>query len=155
MTPLRFTILAQKRDGSIVPPRTKKNTPRIVRKHSGVGRPILLPSAEYEEWERAALSVLIRSKICARRPEGSVAYLGNQIVHKVACRALVYRKADWGDACGYYQAIGDLLERAGIVSNDRLIVAWDGSRLLKDPVCPRVEVELTPFGEAEPLLEGL
>jgi len=29
------------------------------------------------------------------------------------------------------------------VENDRLIVSWDGSRLLKDRDNPRVEIEIT------------
>lgn len=64
------------------------------------------------------------------------------IDYPINCRALIYRHAAVGDAVGYYQAVGDLLELAGAVANDRWIVSWDGSRLLKDPGRPRVEIEL-------------
>jgi len=64
------------------------------------------------------------------------------ITDEVNCRALFYRDALRGDAVGYYQALADALEEAGIVKNDRLIVSWDGSRLLKDADIPRIEVTL-------------
>ena len=58
------------------------------------------------------------------------------------CRALLYRDALIGDAAGYYQALADWLESSGVIVNDRLIVQWDGSRLLKDAARPRIEVTL-------------
>ena len=57
--------------------------------------------------------------------------------------ALIYREKNVGDALNYLEAIADALERAGVVKNDRLIVSFDGSRLLKDADRPRVEVVLT------------
>jgi hypothetical protein len=45
---------------------------------------------------------------------------------------------------GYYQGLADLLESRGILANDKHIVSWDGSRLLKDAARPRVELILTP-----------
>ena len=62
--------------------------------------------------------------------------------HNIA--AVFYRDANRGDAVGYYQGLADLLEKFGIVSNDKWLVSWDGSRLRKDKLNPRVEVELTP-----------
>lgn len=56
--------------------------------------------------------------------------------------AMVYRDANRGDLIGYLQAIADALETAGVVENDRLIVSWDGSRMLVDRANPRVEIEL-------------
>jgi hypothetical protein len=55
---------------------------------------------------------------------------------------LFYRDAERGDAVGYYQGLADLLEKRGVVANDRLIMSWDGSRLLKDSANPRVELTL-------------
>lgn len=62
------------------------------------------------------------------------------------CCALFYRDRLTGDAVGYYQALADALEEAGIVENDRLIVSWNGSQLLKDAKNPRIEVSLWPAG---------
>lgn len=70
---------------------------------------------------------------------------------KLNCAALVYRDADVGDAVGFYQAIGDLLQLRRVVSNDKLIAQWDGSRLLLaredwsyPKAGPRVDLVLTP-----------
>ena len=57
--------------------------------------------------------------------------------------AAFYRDKLTGDAVGYYQALADALEEGRIVENDRLIVSWDGSRLLKDAKNPRIELEIT------------
>jgi hypothetical protein len=73
----------------------------------------------------------------------------------VNCEARIYRDRNTGDAVGYYQAIADTLEKIGIVENDRLIVAWDGTRLLKDAENPRVEVTLSAVAGANPPLFGL
>lgn len=63
----------------------------------------------------------------------------------VSVCALIYRDADRGDLTGYLQAIGDALERAGVVTNDKLIHSWDGSRKLIDRARPRVEIEIGPL----------
>lgn len=69
------------------------------------------------------------------------------IAHKVNCAALYYREKNIGDSAGFNTGLADLLEAAGVVENDRFIVSWDGSRLLKDAARPRVELVLTPIGE--------
>ncbi|CAB4184742.1 hypothetical protein UFOVP1122_28 [uncultured Caudovirales phage] len=124
---MRLTIISRGADG-IIPPRTKKTSGRIVR----CGKfPKLLPSKAFEEWQAGAVGDLRK---CVSRA----------VDYPVNCNASIYRDALRGDAVGFYQAIADLLEVAGVVLNDRLIVSWDGSRLLKDAKLPRVEVELTP-----------
>ena len=65
------------------------------------------------------------------------------IARPVNCAALFYRDALRGDAVGFYQGLADVLEKAGIVENDKFIVSWDGSRLRKDAARPRVELVLT------------
>lgn len=64
------------------------------------------------------------------------------------CRALIYRDARRGDAVGYYQGIADLLQHLCVLTDDRMLVSWDGSRLLLDPEHPRVDVVLEPVGHA-------
>lgn len=61
---------------------------------------------------------------------------------RLNCRAHIYRDADRGDANGYYQGIADLLEKLGVLSNDRMLVSWNGSELLKDAEKPHVHVVL-------------
>lgn len=109
-------------------PRTKKNSLR--RKWSWKQkRTMSVPSEAYEKWEDAALPQL-RIARAGRAP----------ITALVNVKATFYRDADRGDAVGYYQALADALEKAGVLENDRQIVSWDGSRLAKDAKSPRVEV---------------
>ncbi len=155
---MNLTIYAETRDGLIIPPRTKKNHPVIVR---GLKRPVLLPSPEYREWESAALKTFVRNGYARRiveRVDGSETvrhvWLGEDIIAGPAnCRALIYREKLTGDAVGYYQAIGDFLQKLGAVENDKWLQSWDGSRLLKDAARPRVEVEITLIGPA-PAVQG-
>ena len=52
------------------------------------------------------------------------------------------------DLLGLEEATADILEAAGIVANDRLIVSWDGSRIAGyDRERPRVEIEITEAEE--------
>lgn len=116
-------------------PRTKKNSGRIVPRG---GRHILLPSEAWQLW-CDAVAPLLRSSML----RSGLA----PIAEPVNCAALFYRDALRGDACGFYQGLADLLQHGGVVSDDKHIVSWDGSRLLKDSARPRVELVLTPIGD--------
>ena len=70
------------------------------------------------------------------------------IAAAVNVRAFFYRQALVGDACGFYQALGDILQDAGIIVNDKQIASWDGTRLRKDAGRPRIEVWLEAVQEA-------
>jgi hypothetical protein len=100
----------------------------------------VLPSPQFRQWNQAAQMWLARVR--SENP-------GLPIRGPVNCRALFFRDAFRGDAVGYYQALADALGEARIVFDDQLIVSWDGSRLFKDHVNPRIEVELTPHPRAE------
>lgn len=110
-------------------PRTKKNHgKRIKRGH----RIFHVPSDAYTKWESFAVPQMRIARRGAPPIEGPV---------NVAAR--FYRDALVGDAVGYYQALADALEAAGVVADDKWIVSWDGSRLDKDADRPRVEVVIT------------
>jgi len=135
-------------------PRTKKTSQRVVR--SRRGKVHVLPSENSKAWEDAAIVSIIRQHpqrphaVMKGRKEGKRLRwfaLPNAPVH---VRALFYREANRGDLTGFKQAVGDALERAGIIPNDSLIESWDGSRKLIDRKNPRVELEITPFDEREP-----
>jgi hypothetical protein len=116
-------------------PRTKKNSGRIVPRGR---RHIILPSEAWETWCKQVVPQIRQA----------LAGAGMQpIAHPVNCRALFYRDALRGDPVGFYQGLADLLEHGGVVANDKWIVSWDGSRLLKDAERPRVELVLEPTGE--------
>ena len=114
-------------------PRTKKTSNRIVRVR---GRSLVLPSKANQDWSGPAV-LQLRAQMKGRPA----------IATPVNCRALFYRDARRGDAVGYYQALADALEAAGVVVNDVLIETWDGSRLFVDRHAPRIELELTPLVE--------
>lgn len=110
-------------------PATKKNNPRIVtcgRHHK------LLPSKAYEEYE---LSALWQLKTCRERYAGPV-----------SVKALYWMpdRRSWPDWSGLTQATGDILQKAGIIANDRDIMHWDGTRIMGvDKDNPRVEIEIS------------
>jgi Holliday junction resolvase RusA-like endonuclease len=115
------------------PPRTKKNHSRVVR----AGRfTKVLPSEAYERWESIAV------------PQMRIAWAGRiAISYPINVRATFYRDANRGDAVGYYQALADALEVAGVIADDKFIVSWDGTRMAVDRKRPRVEVEIEAVEE--------
>lgn len=120
-------------------PRTKKTHQRILKTRDG--RPFLAPSSEWVAYEKDALSRLTEfvSQLSAYFP----------IDYQVAIKALFFRKANVGDITNFEQGLGDLLQNAGILADDKLIESWDGSRKLKDAANPRVEIEISRFGAAQ------
>lgn len=118
-------------------PRTKKTSNRLVRVR---GRHVVLPSKANEDWTASAM-LQLRAGLRRAASDLPVVLLP-YFTQPVNVRALIYRDANRGDAVGYYQAIADALEAAGVVENDRLCVSWDGSRMLVDRARPRVEITL-------------
>lgn len=119
---LKFKILGA--------PVTKKNSGQIVM----IGKfPRIFPSKAFRAWNKEAQKQLMRE-----RPITPLAC-------PVNVQADFYRAKSIGDAVGFYQALADALEEARIVENDKWIVSWNGSTLLKDAVCPRIEVTITPL----------
>jgi Holliday junction resolvase RusA-like endonuclease len=112
-------------------PRTKKTGQRIVKagKFSKI-----LPSKAYLDWEKTAILHLTPhlAKLSDILP----------LECAVNCAATFYRDAKRGDACNYYQALADMLQKAGVIRNDVQIEQWDGSRLTKSDTYPRIEVLL-------------
>lgn len=110
-------------------PATKKNSSRIVRagKFSKV-----LPSEAFERYEQVALWYLMRHKERFVEPV------------QVCCLYWLPDKRWWPDLIGLLQATSDILEKAGILENDRLIDNYDGSRIVGlDKQNPRAEIEIT------------
>ncbi len=111
------------------PPRTKKNHQRIVRRKDG--SPFIMQAKTADAWAKHAVWQL-RAQHIGQPPFRT---------HVNLC-ARVYREKATGDLVNYLQAINDALEAAGVVENDRLIVGYDGCKMLKDRDNPRVELEL-------------
>ena len=65
----------------------------------------------------------------------------------VHVKALMYAgKGTEPDLSGALETVGDVLQAAVIIENDRWIKSWDGSRVLTDDKDnPRTEITLEPF----------
>lgn len=121
-----LTLESFDKTGALIPPRTKKNSAQLIPK---MKRPLLVPSKAFKKWQKGCKASALAHGVMIDTP--------------VNCRALVYRDALRGDLLGFLQAIGDCLQHYGVVADDKWIVSWDGSRLLKDAKRPRVEIVLT------------
>ncbi|MBU2703664.1 Holliday junction resolvase RusA-like endonuclease [Sporomusaceae bacterium BoRhaA] len=109
-------------------PATKKNSSRIVRMGK---RRAILPSEAFERYQDEALLHLKKYK---QNYDGPV---------HVCCRYWLPDKRWWPDLVGLLQATSDILEKAGILENDRLIEDYDGSRIVGlDKQNPRAEIEI-------------
>lgn len=110
-------------------PRTKKTSNQILK----IGKRLkVVPSKVWLAW---------RDKVLASGDMKPWMRLKDQPYN---CAAIFYRDADRGDAIGYMTGLADVLEEAGVVSNDRLLVSWDGTRLRVDRKNPRVELFISP-----------
>jgi len=112
------------------PPRTKKNSSRIVKVGSGLR---IIPSKAQVTWAKGAV-VQLADQWC--RPPLS------QPVHVAAT---FFRERKLGDLINFAQALADALQAAGVVSDDKYIESWDGTRLAKDATNPRVELTISPL----------
>ena len=116
-------------------PRTKGNHPVAMWKKKRV---VILPSRAYRIWLAAALDQVP----FIRQASG----LKGMIIAPIHVRAIFYRERKTGDLDNYEKGLGDFLERARFLSNDKLIASWDGTRLEVDRARPRIEVEITVLG---------
>lgn len=112
-------------------PITKKNSQRIGRR--GDGRPFILPSKQYQQYERDALWAL------RPKPEWP-------IERPVNVRCLFYMQTRRRvDLTNLLEAADDVLVHAGILLDDHsgIVASHDGSRVLVDKHSPRTEIEIT------------
>ena len=110
-------------------PVTKKNSQvaRCVK-----GKPVLIQSQAYRVYERAALTALL-------------AYRGERVTGPVEVTVLYWLKDNRRpDLNNLLAATADILEKAGVIVNDREIVSWDGSRVMGKSPDPRAEITIRP-----------
>jgi len=116
-----------------VEPKTKKNSQQVVMIK---GRPRIIQSKAYREYEKAALP------FCPN--------LG--IDYPVNVRAIYYRrKRHRVDITNLESALMDILVKAGTLKDDcvSIVVSTDGSRVFYDKDVPRTEVTITPVEIAQ------
>ena len=120
-----------------VAPRTKKNSQSFVTLKNG--RTILLPSKPYKEFEKQVIQAVS-------------SLFGNleAIDEPINLKCIFYKDAKRkSDLVGYEQAICDALVKAGLIADDNhdIVASMDGSRVYYDKNYPRIEVEITKYGE--------
>lgn len=119
MKPIKITIP--------IAPVTKKNHGQIV---TMGGKPRLLPSKQYREYEAEAGIFLKRLEISTP--------VNLKCLFYMPTRRIV-------DLVGLLQAADDVLTAYGVIldDNSRIVVSHDGSRVLYDKENPRTEIEIT------------
>lgn len=109
-------------------PVTKKNSQRIVTNRA-TGRPMVMPSKQYKQYEREAAYF--------------IPHRANPINYPVNVKCLFYmptkRKCD---LTNLLEAIDDILVNVGLLADDNytIIESHDGSRVYYDKANPRTEV---------------
>jgi Holliday junction resolvase RusA-like endonuclease len=122
-------------------PVTKKNSQTIAINRK-TGKPFVLPSKKYQEYEYAAGYFLFR---------------GDQKIkpvkeYPVNVKCLFYMPTRRRvDLTNLLEAIDDILTRYGVVPDDNsnFIAGHDGSRVLYDHDNPRTEITITELKEGE------
>lgn len=119
-----------------LPPITKKNSQQIAINKS-TGRPFVVPSAKYKEYERAALWFI---------PKGI--YINAPVNIKCLFYMPTKRKCD---LTNLLEAIDDVMVTAGLLADDNytVIASHDGSRVLYDKDNPRTEVYIEASEELQ------
>lgn len=111
-------------------PITKKNHQQILANRT-TGKPFVMPSKQYKEYERQALWYIPKAQICDLR--------------RLNIKATFYmptkRKCD---LVNLLQSLDDILVKSGLIEDDNftIIAGHDGSRVKYDKENPRTEVEI-------------
>ena len=116
-------------------PITKKNSQRIlINRHTG--RPFIMPSKQYKEYERQ----------CGYE----IDYHNDPIGYPVNVKCLFFMKTKRRvDLVNLLEAIDDILVKYNVLEDDnnKIIVSHDGSRVYHDKDNPRTEVYIEKIGE--------
>lgn len=110
-------------------PITKKNSQQII---TVKGRPMIIPSKAYNQYERDALWL--------------INYDGDPIDYPVNIKATFYMKTRRRvDLVNLQEALLDVLVKAEVLADDNntIVASTDGSRVSYDKENPRTEVEIT------------
>lgn len=114
-------------------PISKKNSQRIMTNRA-TGKPFIMPSEQYKQYERDAAYFI------PRLPRGA------RITEPVNVKCLFYmptrRKVD---LTNLLEAIDDVMVKVGLLADDNsdIVQSHDGSRVLYDKERPRTEVIIT------------
>ena len=109
-------------------PATKKNSGRIVSRN---GKPIIIPSEAYKNYEDACMWQLAGKKL----------HISGIVV--VECKYYLQNKRSWPDLIGLLQATSDILTKAKIIDDDKWICSYGDSSIAGiDKENPRAEIRI-------------
>lgn len=109
-------------------PATKKNSGRIISKS---GKPIIIPSEAYMNYEEGCLWQLAGKKL----------HISGIVV--VECKYYLPNKRGWPDLVGLLQATSDILTKAGVIDDDKWICSYGESCIAGiDKDNPRAEIRI-------------
>lgn len=112
-------------------PVPKKNSAILIK-----GQARILPSATFTKYENAALPQIAKAMPGQFREPVSV-----------KCRYWFATKQWWPDLVGLLQGTSDILQKAGVLKDDRLIANYNDSRIVGlDEFNPRAEIEIFGLG---------
>ena len=115
-----------------ISPRTKKNSGQIVMRGK---YPALIPSKQYQQFEKECLPYLYRVK----QEVGVIDYPVNiKCIFYVDARRKV-------DLANLLNAIDDTMVASGLIADDNrdIVAGHDGSRVFHDKTYPRIELTIT------------
>lgn len=112
------------------PPRTKKNGRKGA--FYGVG------GKAYKRYEQDIAGAIASVKVALQLPLPDQPY-------NIAAKYFVDRYGKAADRPGLDQGLFDALQHAGVVNNDWLFRATDGTRIIADDPHPRIEVLISPL----------
>ena len=109
-------------------PATKKNSGRIISRN---GKPIIIPSEAYKNYEDACMWQLAGKKL----------HISGIVV--VECKYYLPNKRSWPDLIGLLQATSDILTKAKVIDDDKWICSYGESRIAGiDKDNPRAEIRI-------------
>lgn len=120
---IRFTIK--------LPPISKKNSQQILINRA-TGRPFVMPSKQYKEYEKDALWFIPKVEA--------------PIICPVNIKCLFYMPTRRRvDLTNLLEAVDDIMVKAGLLADDcyTIVESHDGSRVFVDKENPRTEIEIT------------
>lgn len=123
-----------------LPPVSKKNSQQILTNRA-TGRPFIMPSKKYKQYEREAAIFL------NPRPKTPISCSVN-----IKCLFFLPTRRRC-DLTNMLEAVDDLLVNAGIIADDHygIVTAHDGSRCYWDKDHPRTEITITRLPQDEQL----
>lgn len=119
-------------------PYVKKNTGKVVRLYSG--RTTKISSQKFKAWEQSGTLVILQKLL--KHPMAPI----SKAVH-VRMKFFFKDRGGEPDLSNLLEGPADLLKKCRVITDDRIIESFDGSRKVFGNSDPRTEIEIYEFKE--------